>query len=96
MAGTGEEGEERGEEGEGEGEEAMAVAQLSGCLDMLLRPVVDASEEIMLLWAIGQPQSSPQNAFVQQSQGSARIDACGHNMRIFQTPSALVSLNQFF
>lgn len=52
-----------------------------------------AAEEIMLLWGIQQPTLSKPNAFVSQSSLELKLDACGHPLSIFQSPSSLVSLS---
>lgn len=72
-----------------EEEEEEEEVVVLGSMQVPLRPVVDAFEDIMLLWALGQPQAAPQNAFVRQSSESLRLDACGHILTIVQAPSAL-------
>lgn len=52
-----------------------------------------AAEEIMLLWGIQQPTLSKPNAFVSQACLELKLDACGHSLSIFQSPSSLVSLS---
>eukprot|EP01018_Ginkgo_biloba_P022609 Gb_35094 [translate_table: standard] len=54
-----------------------------------VRMVEEASEEIMLLWSVGQPCTAPQNAFVQHNSPLLQIDACGHNLSILQSPSSM-------
>eukprot|EP00252_Welwitschia_mirabilis_P000241 TRINITY_DN1023_c0_g1_i2.p1 TRINITY_DN1023_c0_g1~~TRINITY_DN1023_c0_g1_i2.p1 ORF type:complete len:264 (+),score=50.08 TRINITY_DN1023_c0_g1_i2:177-968(+) len=53
------------------------------------RLVTDAAEEIMLLWALRQPLSIPQNIFVNHTANSLCIDACGHQLNILQSPSSM-------
>ncbi|KAM1026705.1 hypothetical protein ACFX2J_039473 [Malus domestica] len=48
-----------------------------------------AAEEIMLLWGIQQPTLSKPNAFVSQACLELKLDACGHSLSIFQSPSSL-------
>lgn len=60
-----------------------------GGLQIPGRLISDASEEIMLLWAIGQPCTAPQNRFVKHTSNHLKLDACGHNLCILQSPSSM-------
>ncbi|XP_059065121.1 uncharacterized protein LOC131067122 isoform X3 [Cryptomeria japonica] len=70
-------------EAEGDGILKIGDMQLPG------RLISDASEEIMLLWAIGQPCTARQNNFVKQTSNHLKLDACGHNLSIQQSPSSM-------
>ncbi|CAA7403405.1 unnamed protein product [Spirodela intermedia] len=54
-----------------------------------VQPVEDAAGLIFLLWAIQQPTIARPNAFVRQSSMELRLDACGHQITIVQTPSSM-------
>ncbi|KAH9290609.1 hypothetical protein KI387_034726, partial [Taxus chinensis] len=43
----------------------------------------------MLLWAFGQPCTVRQNNFVKQTSNHFKLDACGHNLCILQSPSSM-------
>ncbi|KAL2631296.1 hypothetical protein R1flu_015982 [Riccia fluitans] len=51
--------------------------------------VREASEEIMLLWALQQPTLSRLNRFARQEELEFNIDACGHELCISQIPSSM-------
>ncbi|CAM6094294.1 unnamed protein product [Calypogeia fissa] len=51
--------------------------------------VRDGSEEVMLLWGLQQPTLHRPNHFVQQAGLALRLDACGHELSISQSPSSL-------
>lgn len=57
-----------------------------------VQPVEDAAGLIFLLWAMQQPTLARPNAFVRQSSMELRLDACGHQITIVQTPSSMASI----
>ncbi|KAF8376933.1 hypothetical protein HHK36_030304 [Tetracentron sinense] len=80
-----------------EEEEAEAEVLVEiGSYGAPVRLVCDSSEEILLLWAIQQPTLSKHNAFVRQSSLRLNVDACGHRLSIFQSPSSMVRFSIFF
>lgn len=88
--------EETGIAGEEEAEMEEVVRVKLGCYGGVVKLVEDPSEEIMLLWGLRQPIYSNPNAYVLQSSLSLRLDACGHSLRILQSPSSLVLLFFFY
>ncbi|XP_057543126.1 uncharacterized protein LOC130821393 isoform X2 [Amaranthus tricolor] len=83
--------EETGIAGEEEAEMEEVVRVKLGCYGGVVKLVEDPSEEIMLLWGLRQPIYSNPNAYVLQSSLSLRLDACGHSLRILQSPSSLMT-----
>ncbi|XP_010248731.1 PREDICTED: protein N-lysine methyltransferase METTL21A isoform X2 [Nelumbo nucifera] len=69
--------------------EAAEDLVLIGSYETPIRLVRDSAEEILLLWAIQQPTLCKQNAFVRQSSLLLDIEACGHRLTIFQSPSSM-------
>ncbi|XP_068647017.1 uncharacterized protein [Aristolochia californica] len=75
---------------ETESEAAEAVdALIIGSFFKPVRPVKDAAEEILLLWAIQQPIVHKHNSFVIHSSLRLQLDACGRQLTIFQSPSSM-------
>ncbi|MCO5563257.1 hypothetical protein L7F22_016894 [Adiantum nelumboides] len=68
-------------------EEDEEMVELSS-FKLRLRAVVDASEDILLLWALGRPHLTSPNCFVCQAAQSLRFDSCGHTLTMWQAPSA--------
>ncbi|CAN6458595.1 unnamed protein product [Victoria cruziana] len=73
------------EEEEEEGRRVVAMGSYRG----MVVAVRDAAEEILLLWAFRQPSARPPNAFARQSSLSLKIEACGCNLTVHQSPSSL-------
>ncbi|MQL93800.1 hypothetical protein Taro_026439 [Colocasia esculenta] len=69
---------------------AEQVVQM-GSYGAEVRLVDDPAAEIMLLWAIQQPTLSRPNAFVRHSSLELRLDACGHQLTVLQSPSSMAS-----
>ena len=88
MAGTG----ESVEEDDGEGGHLVATAARIGSYQAEIELVDDAAGLIFLLWAIQQPTLSKPNFFVSHSSMELRLDACGHQIYISQTPSSMVNI----
>uniref|UniRef100_A0A1D1YXL5 Methyltransferase-like protein 21B n=1 Tax=Anthurium amnicola TaxID=1678845 RepID=A0A1D1YXL5_9ARAE len=84
-------GEEEGEDAGGataDTPDPELTAQM-GSYAAEVRLVDDAAGEIMLLWAIQQPTLARPNAFARQSSLELRLDACGHQLTICQSPSSM-------
>lgn len=70
--------------------EAVSKVEI-GSYKAKVEMITDPAEEILLLWAFQQPTFSKPNAFVHHSSVDLHLDACGHRLSIFQTPSSMVS-----
>ncbi|RVW69974.1 hypothetical protein CK203_052708 [Vitis vinifera] len=60
-----------------------------GMVSVVAEGSESAAEETLMLWCTQQPTYSQHNAFVSQSSLSLHLDACGHSLSIFQSPSSL-------
>ncbi|XP_034710318.1 protein N-lysine methyltransferase METTL21A isoform X3 [Vitis riparia] len=60
-----------------------------GMVSVVAEGSESAAEETLMLWCTQQPTYSQHNAFVSQSSLSLYLDACGHSLSIFQSPSSL-------
>ncbi|KAL3689152.1 hypothetical protein R1sor_015461 [Riccia sorocarpa] len=60
-----------------------------GAWPKLVELVREGSEEVMLLWGLQQPTLSRLNRFARQEEIELNVDACGHQLSIFQTPSSM-------
>ncbi|KMZ63247.1 S-adenosylmethionine-dependent methyltransferase domain-containingprotein [Zostera marina] len=68
--------------------EAVSKVEI-GSYKAKVEMITDPAEEILLLWAFQQPTFSKPNAFVHHSSVDLHLDACGHRLSIFQTPSSM-------
>ncbi|XP_078442178.1 S-adenosyl-L-methionine-dependent methyltransferases superfamily protein [Wolffia australiana] len=74
-----------GNEGDGATEISVRIGSYLADVQLL----DDAAGSIFLLWAIRQPTLVKPNFFVSQSSTDLRLDACGHQITISQTPSSM-------